>query len=56
MDSRGGYVSKILYIKTKESGPFGGVPRARPLDPPMYYNEVLTFKSILMNIMSATAA
>ena len=24
MDSRGGYVSKILYVKTKESGPLGG--------------------------------
>ena len=25
VDSRGGYVSKILYVKTKESGPLGGV-------------------------------
>ena len=24
MDSRRGYVSKILYVKTKESGPLGG--------------------------------
>ena len=24
IDSRGGYVSKILYVKTKESGPLGG--------------------------------
>ena len=24
MDSQGGYVSKILYVKTKESGPLGG--------------------------------
>ena len=24
MDSRGGYDSKILYVKTKESGPLGG--------------------------------
>ena len=23
-NSRGGYVSKILYVKTKESGPLGG--------------------------------
>ena len=23
VDSRGGYVSKILYVKTKESGPLG---------------------------------
>ena len=36
-DSRGGYVSKLLYVKMKESGPVGGggVRRARPLDPPM---------------------
>ena len=27
VDSRGGYVSKILYVETKES---------RPLDPPMH--------------------
>ena len=32
VDSRGGYVLKILYVKTKELGPLGG--RA-PLDPPM---------------------
>ena len=36
VDSRGSYVSKILYVKTKESGPFGGVPGAHPLDPPMH--------------------
>ena len=24
MDSRGGYVSQILYVKMKESGPLGG--------------------------------
>ena len=24
MDSRGGYVSKILYVKMKELGPLGG--------------------------------
>ena len=23
MDSRGGYISKILHVKTKESGPLG---------------------------------
>ena len=33
--SRGGYVTEILCVKTKESGPLGGVLRARPLDPPM---------------------
>ena len=31
VDSRGGYVSKILYVKTKESGPLGGVCQVRPL-------------------------
>ena len=37
VDPRGGYVSKILHVKTKESGPVGGggARRARPLDPPM---------------------
>ena len=35
MDSRGGYISKIMYVKMKESGPLGGVRRARPPDPPM---------------------
>ena len=34
-DSQGGYVSKILYVETKESGPLGGVRRSRLLDPPM---------------------
>ena len=36
MDSRGHYISKMLYVKTKESGPLGkralGMP---PLDLPM---------------------
>ena len=36
VDSRGGYVSKILYVKTKELGPLGGVCAGRaPLDLPM---------------------
>ena len=32
VDSRGGYISKILYVKTKELGPLGGggARRARP--------------------------
>ena len=34
-NSRGGYVSKNLYVKTKESGPLGGRTPAAPLDPPM---------------------
>ena len=39
VDSRGGYVSKILYVKTKESGPLGGRAPGTPppLDPPMLY-------------------
>ena len=31
MDSRGGYVSNILHVETKESGPLGGVRWAHPL-------------------------
>ena len=34
-DSRGGYVSKILCVKMKESGPLGDVRQARHLDLPM---------------------
>ena len=37
VDSRGSYVSKILYVKTKELGPLGGACAGRaPLDPPMF--------------------
>ena len=39
VDSRGGYVSKILYVKTKESGPLRGVGQARPLNPPMQWRK-----------------
>ena len=36
VDPRGGYVLKILHVKTKESGPVGGARAGRaPLDPPM---------------------
>ena len=35
VDPRGGYVSKILHVKTKESGPVGGGGARPPLDPPM---------------------
>ena len=36
VDSQGGYVSKILYVKTKESGPLRGACAGHiPLDPPM---------------------
>ena len=34
--SRGGDMSKILYVGMKELGPLGGVTGARPLDPPMW--------------------
>ena len=42
VDPRGGYVLKILHVKTKESGPVGGgrAPGAPPpLDPPMKYTQ-----------------
>ena len=40
VDPWGSYVSKILHVKMKESGPVGGgARRARPpLDPPMCNN------------------
>ena len=40
LDPRGGYISKILHVKTKESGPLGGGACAgcAPLDLPMYTN------------------
>ena len=40
VDFQDGYVSKILYVKMKESGPLGGggrAPGTPPLDPPMMY-------------------
>ena len=39
VDSRGGYVSKILYVKTKESRPLGG---RVPGTPPRSANEMCT--------------
>ena len=37
MDPRGGYVSKNLHVKMRESGPIGGARAGRaPLDPPMF--------------------
>ena len=30
VDSRGSYISKILYVKMKELGPLGGAHRAPP--------------------------
>ena len=31
VDSQGGYVSKILYVKTKDFGPLGGRALGTPL-------------------------
>ena len=43
VDSRGDYVSKILYVEMKESGPLGGrAPDTPPLGPPM----IVTVESI----------
>ena len=37
--SRGGYISKILYVKIKESRPLGGVRRAYiNVDPPVIFS------------------
>ena len=36
VDSRGSYISKILYVKMNLD-PSGHVRRARPLDPPMSF-------------------
>ena len=44
VDSRSGYVSKILYVKTKESGPLGGVRRARPPRSANDIHLILTWK------------
>ena len=44
VDPRGGYISKNLHVKTKESGPVGGrAPGTPPLDPPMGYILVRVF-------------
>ena len=52
VDSRGGYVSKILYVKTKELGPLGGrAPGAPPLDPPMHrHTHTHTTKTLALAI------
>ena len=51
VDPRGGYVSKILHVKTKESGPVGGgggrAPGAPPLDPPM---DIIVIKLLSIQI------
>ena len=45
-NSQGNYISKILFVKTKESGPLGGSVRwGCPLDPPM--NLIIMHLSII---------
>ena len=39
---RGGYVSKILYVETKESGPLGG-----PGTPPRPANVMLSLNTLV---------
>ena len=54
MDSQGGHISKILYVKTKESGPLGGggVRQAcPPLDPPMLSDNFHIFVSYIYFIL-----
>ena len=48
VDPRGGYVSKILHVKMKESGPVGG-GAPPPLDPPMLFIDY-HYKSIVSTI------
>ena len=45
VESPGGYVSKILYVETKESGPLG----ARPSDPPIDLLRVGLLKHITIS-------
>ena len=54
MDSRGGYISKILYVKMKESGSLGGRAMGTPpLDPPMVqvWVQTVTFLFTLIKIL-----
>ena len=51
VDSRGGYVLKILYVKTKELGPLGGrAPGTPPLDPPMGQDGYLLKVNSLLSV------
>ena len=49
VDPRGGYVSKILHVKMKESGPVGGgrAPGTPPLDPPMGLSDYIQFLCVV---------
>ena len=51
VDSQGGYVSKILYVKMKELGPLGGARQARPLDPPMQNVKEQYSVSLLIHVI-----
>ena len=50
------YVSKILYVKTKKSGPMGGVHWARPLDPPIPCHEISNIRKKNSPPLSVTRA
>ena len=45
---RGGYVSKILYVETKETGPLRGVRQTRLLDP-----SILLFGTKMQHMINA---
>ena len=60
-NSQGGYVLKILYVETKESGPLGGglCAEQAALDPPMGMNKIMVgtivkqiFRSRMGNLMN----
>ena len=48
VDSRGGYVSKILYVKTKELGPWGGARAGRA--PPRSANDYAMSFAITLHL------
>ena len=54
VDSWGGYVLKILYVKMKESGPLGGrEPGTPPSDPPMICNGINYNFGILCTVLAS---
>ena len=51
-DSQGGYVSKILYVETKESGPLGGMRWACPLDLSMTsFIDIVTLRCVAAGVL-----
>ena len=49
MDYRGGFVSKILYVKTKKLGPLGGrAPGAPPRSANAYIYLLVSFRFYLL--------